>query len=411
MNVVCLVIDRLHIGQLGCYGNASIATPGFDRLAADSFLFDQALAESPELADFYASLASGTHLLTRSAGGQSKASLVECLAAAGVRSTLISDEPSIANLPWAAALDDVVHVPCERSTETATSLEETQLARFFAVTSDWLHNATEPFCLFAHCGSLGEVWDAPYEYRERYADADEPAPPVGATPPACTLTEDYDPDELLGYCQSCAGQVTALDACLAALVAQFEQMASRERTLLLLVSPRGFPLGEHRYVGASEMPPHAELVHIPWIVRFPDGQGASDRSSAIVQPCDLGPTILDWFGLPTALLPSTPGQSVLPISRGEVEAIRDRALVVAGQWRAIRAPAWFLIEERSASGAVSSDAATRTQLYAKPDDRWELNDVADRCQTVVELLAPLIDEFANSETTEPLADVLITGLD
>jgi arylsulfatase A-like enzyme len=411
MNVICLVIDRLHVGQLGCYGNASIATPGFDRLAADSFLFDQALAESPELADFYASLSSGAPLLTRSAGGEAEAALVERMSAAGVRSTLISDKPSIANLPWAAALDDVVHVPCERAPETVATLEETQLARFFAVTSDWLRSAAEPFCLFAHCGSLGEVWDAPYEYRERYADEDEPAPPEGATPPACRLPEDYDPDELLGYCQSYAGQVTALDACLAALMAQLDQTPGHERTLLVLISPRGFPLGEHRYVGDVEMPPHAELAHIPWIVRFPDGSGASDRSSALVQPCDLGPTLLDWLAQPAAPSTSMPGQSVLPIARGEAGAIRDRALVAAGRWRAIRTPAWFLCEERPAESDASNGLQPKIQLFAKPDDRWELNDVADRCQTVIELLAPLLDEPAQSQTAEPLAEVLISGLD
>jgi len=411
MNLICLVIDRLHIGQLGCYGNASIATPGFDRLAADSFLFDQALAESPELADFYASLSSGVHRSARSTDAEAPVSLVQRLATAGVRSTLISDEPSIANLPWAASLDAVVAVPRERSTETAATLEETQLARFFAVTSDWLQNATEPFCLFAHCGSLGDVWDAPYEYRERYADEDEPAPPEGATPPACILPEDYDPDELLGYCQAYAGQVTALDACLDALVAQLDQSPGHEQTLLVVISPRGFPLGEHRYVGNVQTPPHAELTHIPWIVRFPDGQGASDRNSALVQPCDLGPTLADWFGLTAAAAPLMPGQSVLPIARGEVDAIRDRALVATGRWRAIRTPAWFLCEETSTSDDVGPSSPAKIQLYAKPDDRWELNDVADRCQTVIELLAPLLDGPASSNDAEPLAEVLISGLD
>lgn len=412
MNAICLVIDRLHVGQLGCYGNASIATPGFDRLAADGFLFDQALAESPELADFYASIATAMPLSFRAAGADSQPTLVERLAAVGVPSTLITDEPSIANLPWAAALDDIVHVPRDRSPQTAASLEETQLARFFAVVIDWLQHATEPYCLFAHCGSLGEIWDAPYEYRERYADADEPAPPAGATPPACTLCEDYDPDELLGYCQAYAGQVTALDACLAALVAQLEQTPGSERTLLSLISPRGFPLGEHRHVGAVDTPPHAELTHIPWIVRFPDGAGASDRSSALVQPCDLALTFLEWFGVPFAQPPAAMGQSLLPIVRGEVDSIRDRALVVAGHWRAIRTPAWYFLMERSPDGNADAGAAPSTLLYAKPDDRWELNDVADRCQPVIELLAPLLDRPAGpTQTSETLAEVLINGLD
>jgi arylsulfatase A-like enzyme len=324
---------------------------------------------------------------------------------------LITDEPSIADLPWAVALDDVIHVPRERSAETAPSLEETQLARFFAVASEWLQETTEPFCLFAHCGSLGEVWDAPYEYRKRYADEDEPPPPHSATPPACTLAEDYDPDELLGYCQSYAGQATALDACLAALIAQLDQLPAHKQTLLIVISPRGFPLGEHRHVGAVGMPPHAELVHIPWMVRLPDGQGASDRSSALVQPCDLAPTLAEWFGVAGVPASVLHGQSLLPIIRSEATPVRDRALVAAGRWRAIRTPAWFLIAEQPSDADTPSAAPPTFRLFAKPDDRWELNDVADRCQAVVELLAPLVAAPASGEPAAPLPEILLIGLE
>ena len=38
MNAICLVIDRLHCGYLGCYGNAWVGMPGIVRLAAESFV-------------------------------------------------------------------------------------------------------------------------------------------------------------------------------------------------------------------------------------------------------------------------------------------------------------------------------------------------------------------------------------
>ena len=37
MNVICLAIDRLHLGHLGAYGNAWINTPAIDRLASQSW--------------------------------------------------------------------------------------------------------------------------------------------------------------------------------------------------------------------------------------------------------------------------------------------------------------------------------------------------------------------------------------
>ena len=47
VNAICLLIDGLNAGYLGCYGNASIGTPEFDRLASESFVLDQAILDSP----------------------------------------------------------------------------------------------------------------------------------------------------------------------------------------------------------------------------------------------------------------------------------------------------------------------------------------------------------------------------
>ncbi|HEY1068570.1 MAG TPA: sulfatase-like hydrolase/transferase, partial [Pirellulales bacterium] len=51
--VVCLVVDRLHAGYLGSYGNAWIETPELDRLAAESTVFDSAFVARPTLESLY----------------------------------------------------------------------------------------------------------------------------------------------------------------------------------------------------------------------------------------------------------------------------------------------------------------------------------------------------------------------
>ena len=62
----CLVIDRLQHGFLGAYGNTWIETPAFDRLAAESFVFDQMLIDSPQLGSLYRSFWQGRHALAPS---------------------------------------------------------------------------------------------------------------------------------------------------------------------------------------------------------------------------------------------------------------------------------------------------------------------------------------------------------
>ena len=83
-------------------------------------------------------------------------------------------------------------------------------------------------------------------------------------------------------------------------------------------------------------------------------------------------------------------QDLLPVVREEVASVRDRLLVVAdGLEQAIRTPAWYLRE----SGGAEEDAAG-VELFAKPDDRSEVNDVSDRCHDVVEGLREV---FVQSE--------------
>ncbi|HVU89031.1 MAG TPA: sulfatase-like hydrolase/transferase [Pirellulales bacterium] len=409
MNIISVVIDWLHVGYLGCYGNSWIETQYFNQLAATGFLFDQALIESPDLAAQYACFTS-----LPGPAGLPKNSFVQRLRDAGMMSVLITDDPLVAELPWAAALDDVVHVDIERSGNCAAEIEETNLARLFAAVGEWLDEAREPFCLWLHCGSLGMSWDAPLAFRERYREEDDPAPLAGTTVPTRRLSEHYDPDELLPVTQAYAGQVSLLDICLGVLLEDMEQRSLADRTVLSLTSARGFPLGEHGRLGPNDQALYAELAHVPWILRFPDGSGAADRTQALVQPTDLAPTLVDALGLPLDAGRDVTG-SALPLLHGRTEARRDRAFLSGPKaQRAVRTDAWYMrVPEYSAPGTAKQRDLT-VELYAKPDDRWEVNDVADRCPEVVELLTAVLDAANSAETASapaPLAEILTEHLD
>ena len=56
----------------------------------------------------------------------------------------------------------------------------------------------------------------------------------------------------------------------------------------------------------------------------------------------------------------------------------------------IQTHAWKLIKKTSADGLSNGD---QLELYAKPDDRWEVNDVSRRCPKIVEALETLLDQW------------------
>ena len=402
MNAICLVFDRLHAGYVGAYGNTWIETPSFDRLASQAFLLDQAVVDSPELERLYRSYWQGWHAMCPEPAME-RASLAARLRDAGVTTALLTDEPTLARHPSALEFDQLIEIDPPWEATTAKKVGETHFARCFMRMIEWLETARGPFLLWCHLGGLGTTWDAPREFREAYQDEGDPSPPVGAEVPDRMLPADYDPDELLGVAQAYAGQVTLLDTCLGAWLDFLDALPSRDDTLLTVTSSRGFPLGEHRRVGPCDGALFGELVQVPWMMRLPDAAGAAARSQRLVEPGDLWATLLDWWKLENA---SPTGESLLPLARGEATAWRDRLCILGERnQRAIRTPAWFL------------RATDPPELFAKPDDRWEINNFASRCQEAVDGLLEALAQYELNLPTgrpsdlPPLGDLLLRGLE
>jgi len=342
--------------------------------------------------------------------GQQRPTLVDSLRGAGVHTALIGDNAAVARHPLAAGFDEAIDIGPPLQTTVAESIEQTHFARCFSQIIEWIEAAEGPFMLWCHLAGLGTAWDAPLEFRRGYMEEGDPEPPDWANVPDLLLDENYDPDELLGITQTYSGQVSLLDTCLGALSEFLEETGIHDDTALLLTSPRGFPLGEHRRVGPCKEEQtgealYGELVHVPLIARFPGVPTAMARSSALAEPSDIWATLADYFDLKNQ--PQSPtAASLMPIIREEVETLRDRLCIAGGgDQHAIRTPAWYM------------RVAHKPELFAKPDDRWEVNDTAARCRDVVRKLNDIFPQYAQLiesggvDDLPPLDDVLLEGIE
>ncbi len=404
-NAVVLVFDRLGSGYLGPYGNTWIETRGWNRLAARSALFETAVIDTPDLLAVYRSFWHGRHVFSTRPDGDTPV-LPQQLADSNIQSWLITDERKVAEQTAAQSFTQRVVLPPGED-RLSEIIEETQLARLFATVIDVLHQATSPFLIWVHAQAMQASWDAPYALRAAFAEEEDPDPPTFTSPPDCWLTDDYDPDLLLGIQHAYGGQMAVLDTCLGILLDTLWSSSLGDSTALVATAARGFPMGEHRYVGHSEWPLYGELVQVPWINHWPSAAGATWRIHQMVQPPDMYPTLLDWFGVP---LPNAPiwGRSLL-MDNVDEEGRRHPNLACCacqGQ-RALRVPAWFLRQDGDAP----------PELYVKPDDRWEFNEIANRCTSVVEELSQAIAQFEaaaqadNREQLPQLSDTLLQGSD
>ncbi len=422
-SAVVLVVDGFGAGFLEPYGNTWIRTPWLCRLASESFLCEQAIVDTPQLTRLYRSYWQGLHAMCPGGALGKAAPLAELLDRAAVTTALLTDEPAVVDHPLSDSFQLATNVPAPEEGRGADDVEQTQMARLFAEAAAYVADAREPFLLWIHARGMMGPWDAPLEFRSRFADEDDPTPPELVEVPRLVLPPDNDPDELLGIVHAYAGQVVLLDACIGGLLDALATSPLAQETLLTFTSSRGFPLGEHGRIGPTDRELCGEVLHVPWMLRLPSGEGQMQRTQTLVQPPDLFATLADWFDLSLSSVPSGAG-SLLPLVRGESDRTRQCAAAVAEFERAIRTPAWFLRVTDSTSSAASAtghqdDVATPSEactLYVKPDDRWEVNEISGLCGDIAQELLEALDRFAGAAQVPdfsqlpPLQAVLTEGL-
>jgi arylsulfatase A-like enzyme len=380
-NIIVIVIDRLGAGWLGPYGNAWIPTPALNRLAADSVLCEFMLSDSCDLAAVYRSYFSGVPAWRTFESTQP--SLAQLARDAGYETRLVTDAEEVARHPLASSFEHVDLLTWKRPALAAEAAAQTRLNDVFTTGCDASGRSTKPKLLWIHAAAMNAAWDAPQGMRERVAAEDDPQPQVFVAPPSFALPKDYDPDFVLGIVQAYAAEIMAFDDNLGMLLPALEAACHPANTLLILTSPRGYALGEHLRIGIAGDALHGELLQVPLLIRYPDRATRLTRLGGLHQPVDLYSLIAGAIqSQQFASLESFVHEIAPAITPGEI---------------GLRTTHWFYRQGGAGDEGVQ-------QLYAKPEDRWEVNEVSQRAAEEVTAFAELAQWFqANSSLPGPPA--------
>jgi hypothetical protein len=392
-SAIILVPDRLGSGFLGPYGNTWVETQSCNRLASEGLLCEFALSDSLKLETVYRSYWSGRHAMD---GREVEETLPEAAAKAGLTTILLTDEPQVTEHPLAAGFAEKILLPAGPVDAPATDIEQTQIARLTQAAMDIIARQREPYLLWIHSRGMSGAWDAPLQYRNAFRDEEDPEIGNFAAPPLLQKATGFDPDELLRYVHAYAGQVTVMDLCLGALLDAAAEHPLADQALFAFTSPRGYPLGEHGQVGAVQDALYGEVLNVPLLIRLPGGKGRLARIQDLIQPSDLHDLLRAHFA------PGSPSL-LLDITEGRDHAPREIVCSVASNERAIRTPAWFLREVRN------GDEGPKVQLFAKSDDRWEVNEVSSRAADVAEELQAALAAFEQATREGRLSELLPLG--
>ena len=429
MNTVVIVLARCPVGCLGPYGNEWVATPHLDRLAAGGVVFDRHTSDCPQEQAARRAWRTGRHQYPGAEPGGTD--LFTRLAERGVRAVLIDGTRHGCDGEFYAGF-------AEKFTPRPLADDPTPTAGLLRLLPEVAATlAGGPWLVWVELDRLVPPWDVPRDVFEAYIEDvfdDEPDDPASREstldmdevltadddievidPRAEEYSEEIDVEddqpelvvqreavkpwtepptgwldrndlaswELLH--RSFAAAVTVADAGLGKLFAALTEHGLGDAAWLF-TSDRGQALGEHGVVGDFRPWLYQELVHVPLIVRLPNQAGEGRRVGGLTVPADLTPTLLDLHGV--TIPEGLDGVSLVP--QLQVRESTDRERVVSGladdvaAERAVRTLDWACVVPVR---VPVDDDPREIELYVKPDDRFEMNDVAKEYGEVTEALA------------------------
>lgn len=397
MQAIVVTFDRLATRLVGCYGNEWIETPNFDRLATTSTVFDNHFTDSVGPLGGKAWL-TGRHALRPAADS---AQIGRLLSAAGVATHVFVEESSRSIPLHGSGFNQVVRVAGRDGLDAAP--------------------ADVPFARLVQASSA-KVRETSLQSDKRliWLHAPEPGlPPEGF---AALYFEDFEergmsladmPRELWSQQLAvAAGSMSLVDHWLGELISRVRAMGQGAPTLLVIAAARGRSWMDD-FLSASVVRAHspADLLRdqearTPLLVsvigddRFVDLSGI--RCGRFVQPMDLYATLLNWFGVEFENL-QLEGRSLV---REPVSDLADRNAVFFGdddRSLGVRTASWGCLMRLAEAGLPTRDRIQFgdkgwpevIQLFSKPEDVWDVTDVATQWPTVCEQLL----EWANQYRT------------
>ncbi|MCI0457755.1 MAG: sulfatase-like hydrolase/transferase [Gemmataceae bacterium] len=382
MRILLLNAEALNLAYLGCYGNEWVATPALDRLAAEGVVFDQHYADCPGTRH---PAWTGRYRFPGAPPSEAVPELPELLAAHDVPFVHVNsantDSPTEAETPLERVLEGVL--------EAVAATEAAENTLIWADLPGQLPPWVVPQPLLDHY--FGDERDNQPEPADE-EEALEPLTPLLDPSVGPIDVEDITLLERLHH--TYAAVMTYLDSGVGLLVEELGRRGLLDTTAVVFTAGRGLALGEHGLVGDSRPWLHDELIHLPLLVRLPDGTEAGLHVSGLTQPVDLLPTLLELLGLP---VPGCHGHSLLPLIRGESEQVR--AYACSGlEWDGrrewvLRTPAWGLVVPEP---GPEDEPPRGPQLYVKPEDRWEVNNVVQHHLELAEELEKVLRGFVEA---------------
>ena len=151
---------------------------------------------------------------------------------------------------------------------------------------------SKPFALMIDCFDPHEPWDPPDKYVKLHGGDVDRAWDPGTVLNGTTATNGLAPADVAQMKALYRAELSMSDHWFGNFMQRLHELELERETLVLFLSDHGFLLGERGYVAKMATQCHPELIHVPLMIRHPDGRGAGRTTDYFTQTQDVATTLL-----------------------------------------------------------------------------------------------------------------------
>jgi len=282
-NIIVYLVDTLRADHLGCYGYARPTSPTIDGLAADAVIFDNAYTQASWTKPAVATLFTGLYPSRHGAVRREHAlrgdvpTMAEVLRGVGYSTVAVISNPNI--LPvygFDRGFDEFVDVESVQRTARAADVHR-------AVLETLDEHPRRPLFLYIHTRDPHDPYEPPPPYDTIFADAPVPGSAGAGSDTTVRRRALYD------------GEIAYGDAELAVLIEHLRSVGLWDSSVVVFLSDHGEELGGRGGWGHGTSL-FEEQIHVPLIVRIPDGVRGG-RVEHPVRLVDILPTLCELLGV------------------------------------------------------------------------------------------------------------------